>query len=134
MSHVHSKIDEISQLQFEPFQSRKAIPVTKAAEHDGIVVALGSDGRIYSSGVKSHVFYHDGGSRIDSTLKACMKMRVLTAKCVRQHLALMERGRIESSKKYRASQILEGSLELGLKLTSEQQELLKSLLPKTVKS
>lgn len=123
MSHISSKIESIEKITFEPITA-KAIKVTKITSVNGTIVALGADGKIYTTGVVGHVAYslsgHDG--KLGRVLDGCIKLGALSSSAVRQHKNHSAKLAAERERKWNSERFVELAESLGIALTDDQKQ------------
>lgn len=121
MSTICSKIDSIDRLWFEPITA-KTIKVSKLTRVDNTIVALGTDGKIYTTGVISRVSYscHGDDGKISRVLDGCIKLGALSTKAVRQHKEDVAKRMAIRDQKYAAKQLADYAERAGIELTAEQ--------------
>ena len=126
MSSISSKIESIDRLWFEPITA-KVIATKKITMVDNTIVALGEDGKIYTTGVISRVCYsmHGNDGRIGRVLDGCIKLKVLSSNAVRQHKENIQKLHEARDKKWNKEQLLDYANKLGVELTPEQLEQMK---------
>lgn len=120
MTTICSKIESIDQLWFETIPA-KASGVTKITRVDNIIVALGTNGKIYTNGVVDRVAYtggHDG--RLSLVLDGCIKLKILSANAVRQHKEASAKRQAKRERKWQIERFVEAAKALGIELSEEQ--------------
>lgn len=119
MSIIISKVDSINKLQFEPFPTNKQIRAARIVKVDRVVVAVDAEGTIYSTEVHKQVAY-SLGCNVESTLRGCQRLGLLSKAAVDEHQALIAE-RNKRSQMAHAAQFIESNAKiLGIKLTNAQ--------------
>jgi len=133
MSSFASKINDIKKLRFEPIPT-SPIDVVQAVRCDQTSALLGADGLVYTDAVRKRVCYSGVGHRHEDLFRCCVKLKVVTASCVREHIATQKRISLVCSRKWAAENALSSLKVLGIEPSPTQFNIIeKALNPGVVK-
>jgi hypothetical protein len=137
VTRIQSKVKSVNDLVFHPIPTHpvnvaRAVRVggDKRDGKSGVTVFVGTDGRVYSTGVRASVTYTQDstGDRLWQTLAGCQKLGLLSAEAVRQHKAHAEETAKRNALEYAAECFGKEAQAIGIKLTAAQKRHAQKLL------
>lgn len=121
---IHSKIADIESLRFYPLPVRP-VAVVRAVRSGRAYVAIGKDGRIYTSQADAQVYWTTIDRKAD-TIACLIKLNMLSATAVAQHRAAEKAEAQARAKKYAAGAVIDNAEVAGITLTAGQLKKLKA--------
>jgi hypothetical protein len=115
---IQSKIADIEQLRLYPFPVRP-VAVARAVRTGRATVAIGKDGRIYTTQADAAVYWTTVDRKAD-TIACLVKLNMLSAKAVAQHRAAEQEETRARAIKYAADSVLDNAAVAGITLTKAQ--------------
>jgi hypothetical protein len=120
MSTILSKIDDINNLNVEPFPTNKTLKGAKIVRIGRTICAVDEKGQFYSTQVDKNVAY-SFGINLEDTLQGAKRLGLLSKTAVDQHINLARLRDIRRDRRNAADGMLRYARTLGLKLTNAQQ-------------
>lgn len=118
-TRIVSKIESIEKLALYPLPTRP-VKADRAVRYDRAFVVIGTDGKIYTSQVNTHVYW-TRVNRVQDTVRCLIKLGMLSKAALDEHFAAEEAENEVRKKRYAREAILEYAKDAGIKLTAAQQ-------------